>query len=303
MQNILFRADSSSVIGTGHIMRDLVLAHKYVKKGYNVKFATQNLDGNINNYIINNNFEIVPLLSNKESELLEIIKKLNIDMIIFDSYEVDYNYEKYIKKQANIKIFSFDDTYEKHYCDILLNHNICGEEKKYKKLVPKKCKLKCGSKYTLLRDEFIENKKKNKKNKKKNKNIFLAMGGADTASLNISILEILKNFENIKVNIITTNANKNLQELKKYCKNKSWMKLHINSTKIAKIMAKSDLAIITPSVILNEIYYMKVPFVAIKTAKNQIYMYRFLKKMNYTVLNKFNRKNLFNSITKNIDIL
>ena len=31
--NILIRADSSSTIGTGHIMRDLVLAQKYSKKG------------------------------------------------------------------------------------------------------------------------------------------------------------------------------------------------------------------------------------------------------------------------------
>jgi len=32
MKNILFRADSSSTIGIGHIMRDLVLAQKYAKK-------------------------------------------------------------------------------------------------------------------------------------------------------------------------------------------------------------------------------------------------------------------------------
>ena len=44
--NILFRADSSSTIGTGHIMRDLVLATQY--KDANITFVTQNLDGNIN---------------------------------------------------------------------------------------------------------------------------------------------------------------------------------------------------------------------------------------------------------------
>ncbi len=30
IKNILFRADSSSTIGTGHIMRDLVLTNKYM---------------------------------------------------------------------------------------------------------------------------------------------------------------------------------------------------------------------------------------------------------------------------------
>lgn len=48
--NILFRADSSSTIGTGHIMRDLVLAQQYPEA--NITFATQDLNGNINHKII-----------------------------------------------------------------------------------------------------------------------------------------------------------------------------------------------------------------------------------------------------------
>ena len=57
-KNILFRADSSSSIGTGHIMRDLVLAQKYAKKGCDIIFATQNLRGNINHKIIEAGYKI-----------------------------------------------------------------------------------------------------------------------------------------------------------------------------------------------------------------------------------------------------
>jgi hypothetical protein len=39
IMNILFRTDSSSTIGTGHIMRDLVLAQQYPND--NIIFATQ----------------------------------------------------------------------------------------------------------------------------------------------------------------------------------------------------------------------------------------------------------------------
>ena len=51
--NILFRADSSSNIGTGHIMRDLVLAQQLEKKypHATITFAVQNLSGNINHKI------------------------------------------------------------------------------------------------------------------------------------------------------------------------------------------------------------------------------------------------------------
>ena len=71
-----------------------------------------------------------------------------------------------------------------------LNHNIYADSSKYKNLVPENCELRCGSNYTLLRDEFIKEKQKGRqsKNDKKNINIFIAMGGADHSNLNIQIL-------------------------------------------------------------------------------------------------------------------
>jgi UDP-2,4-diacetamido-2,4,6-trideoxy-beta-L-altropyranose hydrolase len=301
MKNILFRADSSSTIGTGHITRDLVLAQKYAKKGDNIIFATQNLDGNINHKIIEAGYELQILKSNKFKELNRLIKKLKIDKIAIDHYGIDYKFEKQLKKQnKDLKILSFDDIYEKHYCDILLNHNISGDKKRYKNLVPKNCKLRCGAKYTLLRDEFINEKNKNCKPNKKFI-IFIAMGGADTANLNIKILKVLSGFKNIKVHIVTTMANKYLKELKKYSQNKDWIKLHINSTKIAKLMRKSDLAIVTPSVTLNEIYFMDVPFIAIKTADNQNDMYDYITKEKKFVLKKFNKNKLESIVNDRIN--
>ena len=303
--NILFRADSSSTIGTGHIMRDLVLALKYSKNKNNIIFATQNLDGNINDKIIEAGYKIEILKSNKIKEVNKLIKKYKIDMIVIDDYGIDEKQEKKLKnKNEDLKILSFDDTYEKHHCDILLNHNISGDKKRYKGLVPKNCELRCGSKYTLLRDEFIkEKKKKEKVVKSKYKTIFLAMGGADHSNINIKILKVLKKFDNIKVNLVTTNANKNLDELRKYCKYKKWINLNINSNKIAKLMKKSNFAIVTPSVTVNEIYFMKVSFIAIKTADNQNDIYKYIKKEKELVLKQFNKNKLeyyINSIMEKI---
>ena len=282
----LFRADSSSIIGTGHIMRDLVLATKYAKKGYQVIFATQNLSGNINHKIKEQNLQIIILKSNSKKELVKLINTLNIDLLVIDHYEINYKKEKYIKDKTNIKILSFDDTYEKHNCDILYNHNISANKKRYKTLVPRNCKLKCGSKYTLLRDEF--KKYKNKKYKPNKKfTFFIAMGGADTSNLNINILKVLKEFKNIKINLVTTTANKNLNVLKKYCKDKKYINLYINSNKIAKLISKSDFGIITPSVSANELIYMKLVFIAIKTASNQKDIYNYLEVNNYLVLKKY----------------
>jgi len=294
MSNILFRADSSSTIGTGHIMRDLVLAQKYAKKGHNIIFATQNLDGNINEKIVDAGYTLKLLKSNSKKELVKLIKNSKIDLLVIDHYGIDSKKEQYIKEKTGVKILSFDDTYEKHNCDILLNHNISADKKRYKGLVPKGCKLKCGSKYTLLREEFYKEKDKNYKKDPNIKTVFIAMGGADTAELNVKILKVLSKFKNIKVNLVTTTANKNLKKLQTYTQGKEWIDLHINSNKIANLMKKSDLAIVTPSVTVNEVYFMELPFIAIQTADNQEEIYKYLKSKSFLTLKRFH----FTTLTK-----
>jgi len=291
MQKILFRADSSSAIGLGHIMRDLVLAKRF--QNAQIDFACQKLSGNINHQILEAGYRVHTLNSNSIKELISLIKVLHIDMLIIDNYQLGYKEEKKIKQETKVELLVLDDTYEKHYCDRLLNHNISADKKKYKDLLPSSCKLQCGTKYTLLRDEFYTEKKKLKKtNIKRVKTVFIAIGGTDYSNINLDILKIIKKFKKIKVNLVTSSSNKNLQKLQNYTKKYKNIKLHIDTKKIAKLMRKSDFAIITPSVILNEVYFMQLPFITIKTAKNQRDIYSFLKNKRYPTLKKFHSKKL-----------
>ena len=88
----MFRADSSSVIGTGHIMRDLVLARQY--EDAHIIFAAQNLDGNINHRVEEAGYKVEVLNSSGIDEIIKLIKKHFIDMIVIDHYGIDYKYEK-----------------------------------------------------------------------------------------------------------------------------------------------------------------------------------------------------------------
>lgn len=297
MKRIVIRADSSSTIGTGHIMRDLVLAKRFDNS--EVVFVTRELEGNINHKIDEAGYRVETVKSNDIEELDRLIKKHNINMIIIDHYDIDWKYEKQLAtRNQQLKIMVLDDTYEKHHCNILLNHNISANPKKYKGLVPKHCEIRCGAKYTLLRDEFVEAKSIKKRGHKRvfKYKILVIMGGADSARLNIPILKALHRVKSISVDVVSTTANKNLEKLKSYCRHKKWINLHINSSKIAKLMIESDLAIVTPSVTLNEVYFMNTPFIAIKTAENQDDMYRFLKTRGHPVFDRFNPQKLKSEI-------
>lgn len=294
MQTIIFRADSSSSIGTGHIMRDLVLAKQF--EDAEIIFAVQDLPGNINEKIREKGYRIELLDSNDIEEVVALAKQYAVDMVVIDHYGIDYDYEKALKEKTGVKIFVLDDIYEKHYCDILLNHNVSANPDKYKGLIPENCEIRCGAKYTLLREEFSEAKKKKKEHGKNYKNIFIAMGGADHSNINIDLLKVLGGFTDLHAHVVTTKANAHLNELKEYVRDKQNITLHINTDQIAKLMQEADFAIVTPSVTLNEVIYMELPFIAIKTADNQNDMYEYLINNGYQALEYFDSSQLKDAV-------
>ena len=278
--NILFRVDSSSKIGHGHVMRCLVLAKQYRED--NVIFATQDLKGNANQKIIDESYKLIALNDGSVDELIQRINELNVDMVVFDHYGINDDFEKAVKDLSGVKILSFDDIYEKHYCDILLNHNIYADAGKYKDLVPDFCEIRCGKKYTLVRDEFKKIEiKKNPSNKGKLV-VFVCLGGADANNISLPVLEILSDFDNIIVNLATTSSNKNIEKLLGFSKQYEDINICIDCN-VAELMSNSNFSIITPSVIVHEAIIVKLPFIAILTADNQEMMYQYLCENNYPV--------------------
>ncbi len=277
--NILIRADSSSKIGLGHIMRDLVLATHYPDA--TITFACQDLSGHIMDRIP---YPVHILKSNDPKELIELINAQKIEMVIFDHYGIDRAFEKEVKEATGAIIMSLDDTYEHHYCDSLLNHNISADKNRYRNLVPPHCELQCGSNYTLIRDEF-----KNEKTIPREKvyDVFIAMGGSDTTNITPEILKTLS--DTLQLCVVTTSANANLGELESYAQEKTNIALHIDANNVAKLLHQSHLAIITPSVMVHEVLFMEVPFVAIQTADNQEDMVMYLEKNGFDTLRYFER--------------
>lgn len=298
--SILFRVDSSSEIGLGHLMRCLVLAGQYGKG--DVVFAVKNLEGNANQKIISEGFELVVLNNNSVDELVQKINELKVSMVVFDHYGIDDRFEKAIKDTTAVQILSFDDTYERHYCDILLNHNIYADVEKYKYLVPDFCEIRCGEKYTLIRDEFKKIKPKNRKINKNNLTVFVAMGGSDVNNINLEVLKVLIDISYTTINLATTNTNSNVGTLLEFSKQYPQVNIHINHPNIAKLMNDSDFAIITPSVTTYEVMALNLPFIAIQTADNQHYLANYLENNNFLLARTWNSNHIQTLIQSLLDL-
>lgn len=274
MKNVLFRCDSSTTLGLGHVKRCLVLAKRLRDYSKNVKisFVTQNLNGNINLEILQSSFSIYSLKDKSLIHLDYFVKGLEIDLLIIDSYDIDWNFEKELKsKNPDLKILSFDDTLKPHCSDMVLNHGIQAQKKQYKDLLPKKTKLFCGSEYTLLRDEFLESKKE----KTLKNSVAIILGGNDILNLSSKISDFLLEIDDkYKVSIITTSVNPNISKLSQ---NKD-IKLLLDISNIAEVLASKELVICSTSGALFEVMALKKKFINIEVVDNQGLVSKFLER-------------------------
>ena len=275
--NLLIRADSSSQIGLGHIMRDLVLAKQYPDAS--ITFACRDLNGNIINTIP---YPVHVLASDTPKELIEYIILHEIDVVVFDHYGINAAYEKQIKEQTGVTILSMDDTYQPHYCDILYNPNVYAQSQRYSDLVPKYCEVHCAK--PLIREEFSLAKQHPKP---LNDTVFISMGGSDPLNLSMQIVQSLPS--NTHINLVTTTSNPHLKELQNYAKEHPNIHLHINASNIAELMHECSFAIITPSSIAHEVMFMKLPFIAIQSADNQSEFVAYMKGEGLSVMEHFDQ--------------
>ncbi len=261
----------------GHLMRSLV----YAKQFEDVVYVSKS-----------NKKEFVPhelLTIESEEEFFDAVEQLQPKQVVIDNYNFTLEYEKEFKKRfPHIKLSVFDDDYREHFCDEIINHNISADKNKYPNpdivtIIP-----------PLIREEFHKEKAVQRE---KIYDVFVAMGGTDAANLNISILKTLP--DTLKIALVTTSSNAHLRELKNYTHNKENITLYIDSKEVAKLMNQSKFAIVTPSVIVHEVLFMELPFIAIKTADNQDDIYQYLKNNHFKVMNEFDKNTLKEILKRN----
>ena len=259
----IIRVDFSSKIGLGHLRR----VESYIEnKNDKYILICKEYDEKLTKLSI--------IKIKNEEEFFEKVKELKPKEVIVDNYNFRYEDEKKFEELfPDIKLIVFDDTYEKHCADVIINHNLGAKKEKYEN--PEIVKII----KPLIRSEF----KKAKRKHFTRDGIFISLGGSDSKGLTLKVLKILKPIKP-KVNLYITSANKDLEKIKKFAFLNRWVNLHIDED-VAKGMAKSSFGIITPSVISYEAIYMNLPFIAIKTADNQKEVAKYLKRK-YKVINE-----------------
>ncbi len=292
--NIVFRVDSSTIIGAGHLMRCLTLANALKASGHNCVFVCRSLNGDGIQFLIQRGFEVRDLSDNDSSDFNQLsdhqpfdpqkqlfdaeqtMVQLNnlkqVDLIVVDHYGFDKVWEQKLRQSCD-KIMVIDDLANRHHdCDFLLDQNFyIGLENRYTNLVPKKCVLMLGPKYALLRPEFLALRQEIKPHNGTVNHIFVFMGSGDQTNETGKVLVALKKMEfHGLVDVVVGAANPHKKAIEEICNKAENFIFHQNVDNIAKLMAKADFAVGAAGATTWERSCLGLPSLVFSTAENQV---------------------------------
>lgn len=298
----VIRADASTSIGSGHVMRCLTLAHRLKKeKNAKVVFVMRDLPGNLIDVVEKQGFEVLKLSpANQKYSLngyglwltvpMEIDAQQTIDLLqhylqehscevvdrlIVDSYALDEQWEQVLRPYCR-EIMVIDDlANRKHDCDILLDQNFyLNKDVRYEGLVPERCKMLLGPEHALLREEFYEAQKHLRKRDCTIKNILVFYGGSDLTNETEKAIKALVQLHdegyNFTADIITGVSNSRREKIKKICSKYHFFHYYCQVSNMAEFMNKADLMLGAGGSTTWERLYMELPALVTAVAENQV---------------------------------
>lgn len=291
--NFLIRVDSSFQIGHGHVMRCLTLANYLKRAEHELTFCCKNHIGPLNDYIVEQGHNLLSfnsknphfkgdneyanwLADTQEDDadsVLNLIKDLNFDWLIVDHYGIGKVWEERLKSRIPA-IFVLDDLVNReHAAKLLLDTTLGRQVHHYKNLCPEDCEIYVGSRFTLLRDEFLRLRERAitvRSSFKKIKTILVSMGGTDPKDLTLKVVQVLRDLvEDFSVTVVLNEKAVSFLEVKKLISQDSRFKLMTFVKEMSQLMLDSDIAIGAAGISSYERAYLGLPTIMLQAAQNQ----------------------------------
>lgn len=264
---IVFITSGGLEMGMGHVYRSISLAEEIAKFGnkVDIHFLTKSNDIVINK-IKNSGFKVIRP-KDYEGEL-ELLKKINPNVVIIDRLNVQEYFVKAIRRSLDPKIVIFDNVSSANkYADVIVNA-IVGSNFRNRKFWDSSTNSLYfyGPRYLILKREFYKYKKKKKTDKEKK--ILLIFGGSDPSNLTSKILNrIMMLKQDLDIEIILGPYFIYFDELNKILeKNKAKrerIKIYKDVKNVADKMHNVDLVITSPGLSMFEALYIGTPVIAI----------------------------------------
>ena len=279
----VFRADASSQIGSGHVVRCLTLADALQKRGMDCQFIARDLPGNLNSLIRERGFQdnlLRPRAVQSGCDWQEDAKATVAaldgacpEWLIVDHYALDARWESVLKEHCQ-RILVVDDLADRqHDCDLLLDQNlVAGLDARYDGKVPDRCGIMLGPKYALLQPQYAELHNTTPRKAGQVKRVFVYFGGADSANVTgrtVSAFLSLRT-DDVFLDVVVSPDGPHTDAIRRQVETEDNVQLHLGLPSLASLMAKADIAIGAGGATSWERCCLGLPSLIVTLAENQV---------------------------------
>ena len=289
---IAIRVDASSRIGTGHFMRCLTLADALKQSGAQVRFISRHLPEHLRSMLAEHGHEFVSFNGPKSkgvvddlahanwlgvsqsqdaADSIQVLSDRTWDWLIVDHYALDARWESALRRTAK-QIMAIDDIADRqHDCDMLLDLNYYSDmSARYSDKVPSHCQLLLGPRYALLRDEFRQLREQVQPRTGIVKRILVFFGGIDADNHTGSVIKVLAvlGVKELHVDVVIGVRHPCREQIEAECVQHGFI-CHVQTVKMAELMAAADLAIGAGGTATWERIYLGLPALVKVVSTNQ----------------------------------
>jgi UDP-2,4-diacetamido-2,4,6-trideoxy-beta-L-altropyranose hydrolase len=270
-RKLLIRVDAYPELGTGHLMRCIALAEGWKEAGGKAAFITCCESEKLLERIKKEGFGLHALKETGSlSKTLVILKREAPDWVVLDGYHFDTDYQKAIK-DVGCRLLVVDDYahFNRYHADIILNQNYGAENFSYN--AEPHTKFLLGTKYALLRREFLKYAGFKREIPDVAKNLLITLGGADPENNTLKALRAVNLIETVlDVKVIIGASNPHNGSISKEASISGHNVDVLTAVEnMAPLMAWADAAFSAGGSTAWELLYMAVPAMFSIVAENQ----------------------------------
>lgn len=291
--NVVFRVDSSTAMGVGHVVRCLTLAETLRMRGVDLQFICRQLPGSLLPQVrsagiglaaldappgsaANVNEDYAAWLGVTQDEDAaqsgNSIAGERPDWLVVDHYGLDAQWEHVLRSKVS-RLMAIDDLANRpHDCDLLLDQNFYpGAAARYADLVPPGCHRLLGPRYALLRPEYAQHRLRQRRIVGEIKTVFIFFGGSDPFNLTGISLDALSGsgLRHLLVDVVVGANYAHLARLHAQCADRPGTNIHGPRPHLADLMSNADLAVGAAGTTTWERMCLGIPSIVISTAENQ----------------------------------
>jgi UDP-2,4-diacetamido-2,4,6-trideoxy-beta-L-altropyranose hydrolase len=275
----VLRADASSSIGVGHVMRSLSLGEALLDEGFGVELVSFELAPSLQSLAASCGVEVVELsCAPRSNDDAQFVLQRNASIVVVDGYE--FSREFFAVLEASSTPFAVvDDNAETnaHSPSAVINQNPHASASMYAHLHGNS-KLLLGLQYAMVRKEVREVAAKNLPSREGE--VFVAMGGADFLGLTAPIVEALAE-TGLQIRVAVGHANAQRAQIQKLADQFGHVTL-IEQQDYVSSLASAHVAVLAAGSSLWEACAVSTPSIGLVVADNQSASANAAKKLGFT---------------------